>query len=424
MPEIPYELLRCADGRQRVIECARKANGKCEWDVRTACTGNKVAYVVGDRQVEQATHAQTFVAVTITGQLSRVEVRSKLDYFLHLASENQSLVIFLFIVLSHSESTLFRAEFNAARRETLEPLQALYNGTIEELALAMKGFVSGVYFYSYDQQEILSRELPFDNNSTFVSSLWAKDKKKAMISHIGQWDGLARAVGVIQRAEAELRRQFDFVVKVRDDDFFVLPFRLSLLLHHIQSDSADLIFNNGDLFSSGCGAFGGVNDHLFLVRRRALESSYGIGAMKAFFDGVVGDVEKNPFCHNPEFLLLKALEGRGFHHAALSPCDLPVVTVRRGWDEKGTSAQHLCLDRILFEALVQKNCMKDTFFPIAYACKERFGFLRYSDLQRNNFSLCRIADRAVLGISNTSADRYERSQFALEDDTSMEIAYH
>ena len=391
-PYFPYDLLRCHDGRQRVIECARKADGRCEWDIRTKCTGTKVYYIDGQSKPEQ-TVAGTLVAITITGQLSRVEIESKLNFFLRLESKNRFLTIYLFIVLSHAQSTIFRAEFNN-KLSSLEPLMPLYAGNLTSLARAFAQHVAGIYTYSYDQEQILSRELPFDESSLFVRLMLANDRKRAMISHLGQWDGLTRAIGVIHRAELLLGRKFDFVVKLRDDDLFLLPFRLSALLNRLtRNDSRLADDTQADFFSSGCGMFGGVNDHLFFLRRSALAVAYGIGAMKAFFDGVIYHRRLISYRNNPEYLLLKALERHGITQRTLSPCDLPVVTVRRGWDEYGRSAKHMCVDQIIFEALLEDKCSEETFDVIAYRCRARRGFLATRDIESKNLTVCAIAER-------------------------------
>jgi hypothetical protein len=143
IPLFPLLENSCSDGRQMVVECRRQkiiaensnvrqlasssSLDDCRWQVRRDhCVGSSVLSNFETRKsfFEQR-RGTASIGIVLTGQLSRVEITSKLQYFLS-KRDFDGVSIVLFIVLAEGNGVFFKNEFNS----TTLPM---FEGTLEQL---------------------------------------------------------------------------------------------------------------------------------------------------------------------------------------------------------------------------------------------------------------------------------------------------
>ena len=144
--------LLCADGRHRKIVCKANQDMECTWTiVADECVGSAVLHFQNSGTAvynnetqgsQQHSHARgrsnrmQRIAITITGQLSRVEIASKLRFLFSGLLRWRTIEAYLFGVLSRSENVLYRATINnklAHLAEADQPLLPIFSGTLYEL---------------------------------------------------------------------------------------------------------------------------------------------------------------------------------------------------------------------------------------------------------------------------------------------------
>jgi hypothetical protein len=115
----------------------------------------------------------------------------------------------------------------------------------------------------------------------------------------------------------------DFVLRVRDDDFFVDDVDIGGMIEALGTQF--------DLLAGRCGDWGGLNDRTYFLRRAsAAFDAVSVGQLAAAYMHVAPDPNKAFFVHNPEWLLLHAVTAlHGSVRVALAPpCQFNSLTLR------------------------------------------------------------------------------------------------
>jgi hypothetical protein len=301
------------------------------------------------------------LAITITGQLGRFELESKLRHVLRVVDRHTANVrLALFVVLGggapdfakrHTATNAhgyFDYELHASQRNrSLTDVVAL-------LANACRWPLLG---YVYDQKTTVARQYPFPmlNHAAFEKSIGpsaslSEQEAQGMrsVSHIiiihfsytvalnSQYDNLARAATLVEWFERRHAMRFDYAMKLRDDERFIAPLQLERLLLAMRRRRVDVA-------TVACLGYGGVNDRLRIVERHRA------------FDATMRGLVRNHNLPLPlnastqlatERQLGSLLRRHALHVWLLPPCLLPALVVRHN------VAGAACTPKEVFRALV------------------------------------------------------------------------
>jgi hypothetical protein len=306
------EVPPCADGRLHDVECVNASVSACEWRViGDRCVGStplrRVRGFVDERK--------SVVALMLTGQLSRVALQQKLERILTTANLQQFSFAVL-AALSHSPA-MFRKEFGAVgHHASVRSLSGLFHGTINELFAMVPPASTDALIYTFGQRDVALNQLPINDTNDYLQRMTAPNKRGAAASNLLQFDGLRRGLGLVAAYERSIARAVSFVLRVRDDEFLCRDFDLPT--------SMKLLSDNVDMLANVCGAWGGVNDRTWFLKRRS-----------PAFDAVrLGQLREayRPFGpgsgDNPEWLLRKALEVAGARVGYVAPCHFASFSLR------------------------------------------------------------------------------------------------
>jgi hypothetical protein len=301
----------CDDGRLHTVYC----NTDCVWIQHQSCVGSEPIKLTSDASFASTGDNRKRVAVCITGQIRRLELESKLrNLFPHLKA--YSVVVFGVFGSEVHHSRTFRTAVKADYR-------ALYNGSLAQVAqtIVTTSKVEAVWLYEYNQSDV-SAEISFSADRVYVrGALAATDAKKFELSrvHLLQFDGLLRMHYFVESYERHVGRTFDYVLRIRDDAYVVAHLTISRLIGRLES-------TNSSVLTSACGLFGGLNDHYAFFRRQVMKALF-TAQMRGFYGDILSH-NATKIC-NPEMLLMHQLHADGVSHSRVSPCNVPVITVRR-----------------------------------------------------------------------------------------------
>jgi hypothetical protein len=284
VPLIPDSTTACDDGRQRAVRCEPVA-GVCRWRVLDdQCIGSPVLRRLPPTR--STATVRPLVGVVIAGQLSRVELASKLRHLVGHNVTRDDVDLALFVVVSASTPTYSEQTLVAAHH---------YQGTLDELFRQLSAATPWpIVAYSYDQRRERALRYPL-RPTTF----WRRYDRRhvATLTHqissnVAQYDVLARAATLIETFERQTGRQLDAVLRLRDDALLLDRFDLAARLRQLSLAHASVLAPN-------CARWGGVNDQLYLVQRHcmsaALRSRLRL-VSSAVFDASIGSFGNRLLC--------------------------------------------------------------------------------------------------------------------------------
>lgn len=304
----------CGDGRLQNVRCVRRTSGACGWQSYVGeCVGD-APVTASATSIGAALKPRPRLAVVLTGQLLRVEVASKLKY-LFTQRNRDAFEMHLLIVVSHSP---LRYRKSAQRGQETVSFGAMFNGTFDDLVSTFSATIPVVSGYSYAQRGVATVQLPLSDELPFVVGSSSHIKSEGPAINMAQFDGLRRAMAFAEHHEHHVRRRFDFVLRVRDDDWFVSDFDLPAL--------ARLLGDQYDLATTNCGSWHGINDHtIFLRRESPAFRAVQVGQIESVYKEVISPPG---LTNNPEFALWHAAQRMGARVALVAPCAIPTLAVR------------------------------------------------------------------------------------------------
>jgi FAD/FMN-containing dehydrogenase len=305
----------CGDGRLQNVRCVRQTSGACGWQSYVGeCVGDAPVTAIAT-SIGAAVKPRARVAVVLTGQLLRVEVASKLQH-LFTQRNRDAFEMHLLMVLSHSPLRYRKA---AQRGQETVSFGTMFNGTFDDLVSTFSETVPVVAGYSYAQRGVAHVQLPLSDELPFVVGSSSHIKSEGAAINMAQFDGLRRAMAFVEHHEQRVRRRFDFVLRVRDDDWFVSDFDLPALER--------LLGDQYDLATTNCGSWHGINDHTILLRRESPAfRTMQVGQIESVYKGVIAPGNMS---NNPEFALWQAAKRMGARVALVASCAIPTLAVRK-----------------------------------------------------------------------------------------------
>jgi hypothetical protein len=325
----------CSDGRLHRVLCVKMPSEEsCRWRVTDECTGSTpLTSIQLDRE-----KSLPIVAIVLTGQLSRVEIESKLH---RLFTPKNLAVARLVLVsaLSSSQQTAFRKVHQESSKNFGTVMGDLFNGTANDLFGALVRLRIECIVYTYDRSSIQFDSLPVFSTMPFVKhSTAGRTKVGAGRSNIAQFDGLRRSMQLVLTFEEAANVHVDFVLRVRDDDFFVDDVDIGGLIRSLGDQF--------DLLASQCGDWGGLNDRTYFMRRESPAfEAVSVGQLSAAYDDVAPSRKNAYFVHNPEWLLLHAVISLNVQVALVPPCLFNTLTLRNLTIAQRNLTLPRCFDR-------------------------------------------------------------------------------
>jgi hypothetical protein len=237
--------------------CKQLANGDCRWQIdRNQCNGVLIRNDIDRIKQLVADVNKPLIAVTLSGQVARTEVQSKLKYLLDSTNKRHNFVL---IIVMNDGATRF-TNFENTQQSTA------FNGTLHQLADAFAKSTHWPIIALQTDNDEIARQTPLIATRFFRSQTWSKDIWHRVSTVSQQFSKAAFATSIVQHVEQQLQFKFDYVVKLRDDDLLLATFDLNYLIDQ-------LVQNNADIAVVGCVATGGVNDHLRVMTRRSLSAT-------------------------------------------------------------------------------------------------------------------------------------------------------
>lgn len=254
------------------------------------------------------------VAVCITGQLSRLELDSKVQNLL-IPLSKQHHVVHLFTALETGEAQYV----NPATAGDVD-----INLTKEEVQTR---------FHPFYQAGSFRPHVTYAADISHWSPVYLSDKPKVnrserLASHMSQHSTVKLCVDLIESQETHLGIHYDVVIKIRDNTMVAQTFRL-LPPRAIDGHAAE-----DSILVKECGSNGGINDKVMILPRRHLSATLG-GTISALMGVQNGDPNTTAtfacdgcLGKSPEALLLKVLQVHNVPIIHASAAVLPFVDAR------------------------------------------------------------------------------------------------
>lgn len=291
------------------------------------------------------------VALCVTGQLSRLELDSKIKQFI-LPNIARGHKIHLFMSMYKHSSNRVNSEadqvqkspnmlvnsrgqtdidfLNAStvkRRTNAKPL--VYN--VSQLVA-----ISGAYKYDVTV-DLNKNRMDFHQIHKRVASLGADKGKKIdpLVRenlHMSQWINTRRCMELIEQQEVAQRSYFDVVVRMRDDVFVFEPMILP-------DDATDF------LITPKCFTWNGLNDAIYIIGRRWASQFFRSFAEDYYINYNQLHPENTKFNGNPEHWALHHADKYAIPRRHASMCEIPALQLIRtahGFAPKKSHLDGLC----------------------------------------------------------------------------------
>ncbi len=210
----------------------------------------------------------------------------------------------------------------------------LFLGDLSEVFSQLTLFPVDIGIYGYDQRNVVEQQLAIDESRWMFFERTSAGKHTTR-GFLIQFDGLRRTMALVEHYEEMTRNRVDYVMRVRDDDFFVSPVDL------VQTA---MLCQEFDLLTSICG-YRGLNDRTIFVRRDSKGfETITTGSLRTIYDN---DVPQGQYW-NCEWLLFSHAQKNHVRVGYLPPCHFSSFGLR---NRNGT----VCVDLGTFWQNVHLN---------------------------------------------------------------------
>lgn len=208
------------------------------------------------------------VAICITGQLSRLELNSKVQNLLIPLSKTSAL-LHVFTSLESGEEHYVSNLVDSDSAPTI---------TSSEMITLLKPFYQiGSIHPHVNYTANISRW-----NEKYLDQSRANshpcNRSQRLASHFSQWSTVKQCVDLIQRREAQLGVSYDVVIKIRDSTLVTHPFRL------FSPRDTDKNASTDSVIVKNCANWYGIEDKTMVLPRAHL--SVALGGMISILQGV------------------------------------------------------------------------------------------------------------------------------------------
>ena len=247
------------------------------------------------------------VAVAVSGQLSRLEVTSKIEMVLKpTAAAYPDGIVHVFLALEVGKTLYSNLDFGAilAQQHDLCGANAL---TPQSAKAAFGQWLGGAHFSNHS-----TRHVELQNWRRYRKDRPTVERMTRLQHHLSQFVHMRTCAQLIAAREVAMGRMYDVILKMRDNTIAISPFVVTKALH------AD-----GKAKSKKCVEWGGYNDKAMTIPRKYMD-----GALRApsedFF--IVNNIGKG--IPNSERLLRAVLDRNGVKVERVTAADLPLVDGR------------------------------------------------------------------------------------------------
>ena len=252
--------LICDDGRLLKLSCV---DG--DWSTQNSlCVGSKPIElkksITSTNNV--ANRSKKYVAVVISGQLGRVEIKSKLKFLLGSTRPIPiDVELQLFLIVGNQKLQFSKGAVRVL--QSVEYFGEIFNGKLQQLIdLISQQSIWPLVAYQYNQTAVYETEYP-TTSDWYLEGDESRSHRGA--THVLQFDGLLRAEMLIEAFERKHERRFDYVLRLRDDALLLKPLSWNSIFRRLE---------NSDTVVPRCISHGGVNDHVAFFKRKALNAMF------------------------------------------------------------------------------------------------------------------------------------------------------
>ena len=251
------------------------------------------------------------IAVCVAGQLSRLEIDSKVENVLKPTAASQPAALDVFLALEVGKTIYSNLDMGA--------IIAQQQGTCGAGALTPEA--------AKDRLAPWLRGARFSNHTTRAIDMaewkrYRKDRAAAeratrLQHHLSQFAHMRTCAQLIEAHEVAVRQHYDVVLKMRDNTIAISPFVISA--KHAE----------GKAMVKGCIDWGGYNDKVMTIPRRYMDGALRVVAEDFFLTRHIGKG-----IPNSERLLYRVLDRNGVKVQKVDAHALPLVDGRcsgSGW---------------------------------------------------------------------------------------------
>ena len=279
------------------------------------------------------------VGVCITGQICRLELANKHDYFFKPVKKSSSLYV---LVILHASDNCGYTNLDTGTKH-------FFDDSFDVLAWLTERGIDGDVMSMHTDVVTL--------NERYVSSLDKRGKvneTQRAQHHYFQWQNLNRCYSALRQVG-----DFDVFVKLRDDSLFVSEFKLdSVLKSHGVLREVDFA-KSKLVFVPSCLRWGGINDKSAVVLAGAAESFF-YGPLHVYHDHYNELSCSHSRCQyrfntfNPESFLQQTLEYLLVEVVFLSGKEMPILT-----GSYGRARRLICFPREDRQFGLERACLPE-----------------------------------------------------------------
>ena len=250
------------------------------------------------------------IAVCVGGQLSRLEIDSKVENVLKPTAATQPDALDLFLALEVGGHLFSNLDFGAILAQ--QGSSCGKEISPDEVRQRFAPFVAGASFSNHT-----TRSIDLADWKRYRKDRPAAERMTRLQHHLSQFAHMRTCAQMIEQREIATHSHYDVILKLRDNTVAVAPFVISP--HHA----------TGGARTKKCVEWGGYNDKAMVLPRRFADSALR-GPSEDFF--LIKDLGRG--ITNSERLLRAVLDRRGVRVQRVSAEDLPLVDGRctpQGW---------------------------------------------------------------------------------------------
>ena len=252
------------------------------------------------------------VAVCVGGQLSRLEIESKLENVLKATAGTKPAALDLFLALEVGANLYSNLDVGAILAQQQGAAAGCGKLTPEDARRRFAPFLAGASFSNHT-----TRSIDLANWKRYRKDRPAEERLTRLQHHLSQFAHMRTCAQLIEQHEVATKTHYDVALKMRDNTVAVTPFVISA------SHAA------GHCRTKNCVHWNGYNDKVMVVPRRYLDGALR-GPSEDFF--LTKDIGRG--ISNSERLLKAVLDRRGVRVQRESVEQLPLVDGRctpHGW---------------------------------------------------------------------------------------------
>ena len=249
------------------------------------------------------------IAVCIAGQLSRLEIASKIENVLKPTAATQPEALDLFLALEVGAQIYSNLDFGAILAQQVHNCGQLTESVARD---HLAPYLAAASFTNHT-----TRSIDLSNWRRYRKDRPTAERLTRLQHHLSQFVHMRTCARMIEAHEITKGMHYDVVLKLRDNTIAVAPFAIRRQ-HAI-----------GPVLTKDCVHWGGYNDKVMVLPRQWMDACLRAPSEDFF---LVKDIGRG--ISNSERLLKAVLDRRGVRVQRVSPEAIPLVDgrcVSQGW---------------------------------------------------------------------------------------------